>query len=180
MKKIRRMASVAAAAAALVVSALATPGTASADDGAHPAVGTHCTRWEEVYGQGGYTFTDFRTCVHVYDREGRSAMFIETDRNTYWWGGAWYNATPLYSASIFATVHMGANIAQGGPTVAARNSWEQKSRSSKLSFGSIGFIKCGIRDLDVSYTQVGGYYGEDRKIDVKRSYDDFLIPCTED
>ncbi|MFJ4526113.1 hypothetical protein ACIP4Y_35190 [Streptomyces sp. NPDC088810] len=180
MKKIRRMVGVTAAAAALVVSAFATPGAASADDGPYPKAGEHCTGWEEVYGQGGYTFTAFRTCVYVYDRAGRSAMFIETDKNTYWWGGAWYNATPLYSASVFATVHMGANVAQGGPAVTARNSWTQKSRSSKLSLGSIGIIKCGIRDLDVSYTQVGGYYGEDRKIDVKRSYDDFVIPCSMD
>ncbi|MFD9607402.1 hypothetical protein ACFVRD_49210 [Streptomyces sp. NPDC057908] len=176
--KIRHMARVTVAAVALAGSALAAPGTASADDGPHPEVGTHCTGWEEVYGQGGYTFTGFRTCVTVVDREGRSAMFIETDKNTYWWGGVWYNTTPVYNARVSATVNMGANPVQGGPSVKRDGEWTQKSRSSELGLGAIGMIKCGVRHLDVSYDQVGGYYGSDRAIDVKRSYDDFVIPCS--
>ncbi|WP_435191235.1 hypothetical protein [Streptomyces sp. bgisy126] len=176
--KFKRLARTAVAAVALAASALAAPATASADDGPHAEVGTHCTPWEEVYGAGGYTFTDFRVCVVVGDREGRNAFVIETDRNTYWWGGAWYNSTPVYSARVSATVNMGANSVQGGPSVTASGSWEQKSRSSQESLGANEMIKCGVRHLDVSYYQVGGYHGADRAIDVKRSYDDFVIPCS--
>ncbi|WP_030806263.1 hypothetical protein [Streptomyces sp. NRRL F-2799] len=178
MKKIKRLASTFAAAAALAVSALAAPPTASAADGPHAEVGTHCTRWEEVSGAGGYTFTDFRTCVVVADREGRNAFVIETDRNTYWWGGAWYNTTPGYSARVSATVNMAASPYQGGPSVTASGSWEQTSRSGRQSLGANDLIKCGARHLDVSYYQVGAYHGSDRAIDVKRSYDDFVIPCS--
>ncbi|MFG5723116.1 hypothetical protein [Streptomyces murinus] len=176
--KLRHLARATAAAAALAVSVLAAPATASADDGPHPEVGTHCTGWEEVYGRDGYTFTAFRTCVQVGDREGRSAMYIETDKNTYWWGGAWYSTTPGYDARVSATVTMDANPVQGGPSVSRRGSWTQTSRGEELVFGPIGIIRCGVRHLDVSYYQVGGYYDADRAIDVKRSYDDFVIPCS--
>ncbi|MGD3112211.1 hypothetical protein [Streptomyces sp. YGL11-2] len=73
---------------------------------------------------------------------------------------------------------MEASPYQGGPSIKRDGSWTQKSRSDTLGFGATGFIKCGIRRLDVSYHQVGGCYGSDREIDVKRSYDDFVIPCS--
>ncbi|MFF2964972.1 hypothetical protein ACFVT1_40290 [Streptomyces sp. NPDC057963] len=177
MKKTRHMTRAAATAIAVTVSVLAVPATASADNGPHPEVGTHCTSWESAYGPGGYTFTDFRTCVVVSDREGRSSVVIETDRNTYWWSGAWYNTSTGYSASVSADVNMGANSVQGGPSVTQSVTWEQKSRSSRVGRG-IGIIKCGARQLDVSYYQTGAYYGSDKAIDVKRSYDDFVIPCS--
>ncbi|MFF9512501.1 hypothetical protein ACF1BU_38205 [Streptomyces sp. NPDC014724] len=176
--KLKRLARVTAATVALAASALAAPATASADDGPHAEVGTHCTPWEGVYGAGGYTFTDLRTCVVVGDREGRNAFVIETDRNTYWWGSVWYSTTPGYSARVRATVNMGASPYQGGPSVSASGSWEQKSRSSRNGLGANDFIKCGVRHLDVSYHQVGGYYDNDRAIDAKRSYDNFVIPCS--
>ncbi|MFG3430510.1 hypothetical protein [Streptomyces californicus] len=178
--KMKRLACAAAASVALAASALAAPATASADGGVHAELGTHCTPWEEVYGAGGYTFTGFRVCVEVVDREGRNAFVIETDKNTYWWGGAWYNTTPGYSAQVDVTVNMEASPYQGGPSVTRSGSWEQKSRSDEVSLGANNMIKCGIRHLDVSYYQVGGYHGRDRAIDVKRSYDNFVIPCAVD
>ncbi|MFI6685386.1 hypothetical protein [Streptomyces sp. NPDC050485] len=178
MKKIKHLARTTAAASAMALSVLMAPAASpAAADGPHPEVGTHCTPWESVYGRGDYTFTDFRVCVQVGDREGRSSVSIETDRNTYWWSGAWYNTTAGYSARVSATVNMSASPSQGGPSVTQPVTWEQKSRSNNEGRG-IGIIKCGFRHLDVSYYQVGGYYGSDRAIDVKRSYDDFVIPCS--
>ncbi|MGW8982356.1 hypothetical protein ACWGQ9_06840 [Streptomyces parvus] len=178
MKKTRNVTRAAVTAIAVTASVLAVPATASADDGPHAEVGTHCTPWESVYGSGGYTFTDFRACVVVSDREGRSAVVIDTDRNTYWWAGAWYNTTPTYNASVIVDVNMSANSVQGGPSVKEHGSWTQESRSSHESLGATGFLKCGARQLDVSYYQTGAYYGSDKAIDVKRSYDDFVIPCS--
>ncbi|MBK3520538.1 MULTISPECIES: hypothetical protein [Streptomyces] len=166
-----------AAAVALALSVLAPSGTASADPNGHPQPGTYCTGWESVYGQGGYNFTDFRVCVQVADNEGRSAMYIETDRNTYWSSGAWYNATEGYPAKVSATVNMGANDSTGGPSVSEYGSWTQTSRHAELPIGPIGIVNCGIRHLDVSYYQVNPYLGPDYAIDVKRSYDDFVLDC---
>ncbi|MFF1715945.1 hypothetical protein [Streptomyces sp. NPDC058268] len=105
-------------------------------------------------------------------------MFIETDKNTYWWHGAWYNTTPGYSVRVNVSVDLAASPCQGGPSFTKSASWTQEARSSHNSLGATDFLKCGVRHLDVSYWQVGGYYGSDRAIDVKRSYDDFVIPCS--
>jgi hypothetical protein len=177
VKKINRYACTTASAVALAVSVLMAPATASADDGPHPEVGTHCTPWQSVYGRGHYTFTDFRVCVDIGDREGRAAVSIQTDRNTYWHGGVWWSTTEGYPAHVGATVKINASPHQGGPSVTQPVSWKQESRSDEEGRG-IGIIKCGVRHLDVSYHQVGGYYHSDKAIAVKRSYDDFLIPCS--
>ncbi|MFJ2607639.1 hypothetical protein ACIQOU_17725 [Streptomyces sp. NPDC091279] len=180
MNKIRHVARAIAALLTLAASVLAAPGSASAAAGPYAQIGTFCTSWEGIYGKGRYTFTDLRTCVQVGDKQGRSAMYFEVARNTYWWAGAWYNSTPGYPAIVSGTAKMSANFVQGGPTVNVRGNWEQTSRSGRLGFGSVGMLKCGVRTLEFTYHQVGAYHGADRAIDVKRTDNDFVLPCTFD
>ncbi|MFJ9413055.1 hypothetical protein ACIRPT_02675 [Streptomyces sp. NPDC101227] len=180
MKKIKRLAIATAATATLAASVLVAPATASAVGGWHAQFGTYCTPWEDVYGRGGYTFTDFRTCVDVREGADRQYVRVETDKTTYYWGGAWYSAAPVYQADIEATTKFTA-LYESGYSGEGTNHWVQTSRSGHNYTDAFTLDRCGAHRLDVTYQQRGPYYrDDDSMIDVNRSYDDFVIPCTHD
>ncbi|MFF1916828.1 hypothetical protein ACFVYE_35795 [Streptomyces sp. NPDC058239] len=104
-------------------------------------------------------------------------MWVENDKNTYWWGASWWNTTPIYNAKVNVTVKFSAQY-DVGFSGKFKDYWTQTSRSHRSLAGTIPMDRCGGHGLNVTYNQVGAYYNSDKEIDASRSYNDFVIPCT--
>ncbi|GAA1044490.1 hypothetical protein FSY75_31025 [Streptomyces sp. TR1341] len=177
--RVKRFTRAIAATVALAAFGLVAPAAASADDGDTAEVGSHCTPWEGVYGHGGTTYTDLRTCVDVLDHQGDYHFTIETNRTTYRYGGIWYSASDVYPAGATATVRIEPTPGQEGPSEGRFKAWTLVSRSYHTSLGAMNeAITCGTYHLDVNYEQTGPYYGHDRVLIAERSFDNFVIPCS--
>ncbi|MBC2879110.1 MULTISPECIES: hypothetical protein [Streptomyces] len=88
-----------ASAVALSGCLLTTPAPAAPRAAAVPS-GDYCAPTESLYGGGSYTYTDVQVCLHVgsYSDHSDDAVRVSTRNNTYYWGGAWYSASPDHPA----------------------------------------------------------------------------------
>ncbi|MFF5130095.1 hypothetical protein ACFY41_24555 [Streptomyces syringium] len=87
------------AAAMLAVGCLVPTATAASAQQRAAAVppGDYCGQQEGLYGGGQYTYAEAQVCLHFADG-GPPEVRVSTRNNSYYWGGAWYNASASYPA----------------------------------------------------------------------------------
>ncbi|MFE1962428.1 hypothetical protein [Streptomyces sp. NPDC059479] len=168
MRKAHTMFRAVVSTAVLALAALAIPGAGPAAAAPqHPEPGNYCTPKEEFYGSGGYIFTDAWVCLKVYDT-GYTQAWVETDRNTYYWGASWWNSTPGYPSSVWAT---GTVSKQGEKVFDYKASAQQEARAARHLGGAGVLNECGAYTVTFEYHQTGAYHGSDRAIDAaERTY----------
>ncbi|MEV6808288.1 hypothetical protein [Streptomyces sp. NPDC051132] len=133
----------------------------------------YCGPQEHLYGAGLYTFADIQVCLQV-DQQNVMDVNLKKDRVTYWWGGAWYNATPAYEASFRTDV----SVSESGQKVFETYGGSRiDSRSSEGIIASSKIPGCGFYSVTLTYDQTGPYWGEDRKISFGPKSYDITVPC---
>ncbi|KOT91067.1 hypothetical protein ADK86_24190 [Streptomyces sp. NRRL F-5755] len=113
--------------------------------------------------------------------DGNVMVKVKTDRNTYYWGGAWYNASKRWSARWTAN----GTVARGDWTAEYAMFRKQGSRAdSKGTNAGKAMQKCGTYNVTFTYEQDGPRWSNpDEPTGVwlksgKRTYK-IDVPCAE-
>ncbi|GAA3825860.1 hypothetical protein ACFS5L_29460 [Streptomyces phyllanthi] len=154
--------------------AAGTPGSAAAQP---LAAGTYCTPWEGHYGAQGWTYADARVCLVVTAAQ-KVTLRAETDRNTYYWGGAWYNASSNWPASWRADGTV--TNAKGYRLTYDIVTLSQKSRSGSTDdvAGGAAMAECGTYSVTVRFRQHGPYWTDSADIDSGTRTHQVDVPCS--
>ncbi|MEV6778954.1 hypothetical protein [Streptomyces syringium] len=135
--------------------------------------GDYCGPQESFYGGGQYTYAEVQVCLHFEDG-GPPEVRVSTRNNSYYWGGAWYNASASYPAHWRAE---GA-VSKDGQTASYSASLRQESSNGWADGGQLPAGECGAATLTLNFRQSGPYWtGSENDIDSgKRTYQ-VDVPC---
>lgn len=142
-----------------------------------PVAGTYCTPWEGHYGAKNWTYADARVCL-VVDASQKAHVRGETDTNTYYWGGAWYNASSNYPANWRAT----GTVSNSKGKVLSYDTYlvSQTSRAgSKDDMINVGTLsECGEYTVSMRFFQNGAYWTDSPSIDSGERTYQIAVPCS--
>ncbi|MEU2854176.1 hypothetical protein [Streptomyces syringium] len=170
---IRRLWKPVVAVMALSVSFLAPAATAAEHRAAAVPPGDYCGPQEGFYGGGRYTYAEVQVCLHFEDG-GPPEVRVSTHNNSYYWGGAWYNA----GAGNPAEWRAEGTVGKAGQTANYSAALRQESANGWAGGGQLPAGECGAATVTLNFRQNGPYWtGGDYDIDSGERTYQVDVPC---